>query len=166
MKSTNRVYNSSLPASIYTDRTKVEKSLRTPKFSVGPTSPKPGPTLPRHVMTDEKHVIKSAFSKAIRMAPKKNRKDIQECMVGYGGYRIAGNSPAVELYGFDNIWMKPLRYASLYQFEYDYSSYNFKTAACGCGASAYEHQDQQYELTDYRPLFVICGYISGSCYYR
>ena len=71
MKSTNRVYNSSLPASIYTDRTKVEKSLRTPKFSVGPTSPKPGPTLPRHVMTDEKHVIKSAFSKAIRMAPKK-----------------------------------------------------------------------------------------------
>lgn len=65
--------SSSLPAIIYMERNALERSDRLAKFSVGPMAPKPGPMLPRQVITDEKHVIRSRFSNDMTNAPAKIR---------------------------------------------------------------------------------------------
>ena len=63
------MYSSSLPAIIDTDRTNFEKPLINAKFSDGPTALNPGPILPRHVITEVKHVVISTFSNEIRNVP-------------------------------------------------------------------------------------------------
>ena len=56
------------------ERTSFEKSVMKAKLSDGPTAPKPGPILPRHVITEVRHVVKSAFPKDTRKVPTKRRK--------------------------------------------------------------------------------------------
>ena len=56
---------------MYIESKILEKGAKTEKFSAGPIRPKPGPTFPRHVITDEKHVIRSVFSRDMINAPAK-----------------------------------------------------------------------------------------------
>lgn len=53
------------PTSISNDKTSFEIHDKLEKFPVGPTIPKPGPTLLIHVATDENAEVKSIFCKAI-----------------------------------------------------------------------------------------------------
>ena len=54
--------SSSLPASMSKIRTSLDKGEKNPKFDVGPTSSRPGPTLFKHAETAVKFVTPSMFS--------------------------------------------------------------------------------------------------------
>ena len=63
------VINSSLPAIIRKEQTSLEKSENAEKFCVGPTTLKPGPTLPIQVAAAEKQLIKSKLSRESSSVP-------------------------------------------------------------------------------------------------
>ena len=63
---------SSLPISILSINTNFESDEKIEKLPIGPTSERPGPTLPSVVATEVKLVIKSKLSKLIKRSDVRN----------------------------------------------------------------------------------------------
>ena len=79
-KNINNGKISKRPASISNDKTIFDKSVKLEKFPVGPTTPRPGPTLLKHVATALNADVKSIFCKETN----KNDKGSNILIVSHG----------------------------------------------------------------------------------